>query len=233
MNDLPGHHRIYPGQVLQLPDRGGSRTVARKPSGPALVRTANAAPRPAAPAPTPEAKSTRPAAPASVAKPPVASRPSEPARIDPAAPSVAPLGEDSPWRRIDGGWVIVDSNETIGHFAEWLQVSAAHLRRLNKLPSNRPLRLGQRLRLDFSNVTSNEFLERRIEHHKGIEEDFFRFYQVSGTVDHSLRRGETLWTISRKTYAVPMWLIHRYNPEVDLARLAPGTTLKIPVVAKK
>lgn len=228
MNELSSHHRIYAGQVLQLPERGGSSAPAR--SG--LVRTANAAPR--TPPPAPQApKAAQPAAPAAKERPPVAARSSESMRISPAAPSVAPLGEDSPWRRIDGEWVIVDSSETIGHLADWLQVSPSHLRRLNKLSSKRQLRLGQRLRLDFSRVTPSEFLERRLEHHKGIEEDFFRFYQVSGTVDHTLRRGETLWTISRKTYAVPMWLIHRYNPEVDLARFVPGTTLKIPVVAKK
>jgi hypothetical protein len=31
---------------------------------------------------------------------------------------------------------------------------------------------------------------------------------------------------------VPTWLIHRYNPDVDLAKLTPGTRLAIPVVEK-
>jgi hypothetical protein len=31
-------------------------------------------------------------------------------------------------------------------------------------------------------------------------------------------------------YSVPSWLIRRYNPDLDLRRLAPGTRLVIPVV---
>jgi membrane-bound lytic murein transglycosylase D len=90
--------------------------------------------------------------------------------------------------------------------------------------------MGQRLKLDFSATAPEVFLQRRVEFHKGIEEDFFGTYAVAGTVDHTLRRGESLWVLSHNVYAVPIWLIHRYNPGKDLTQLSPGVTLKIPVV---
>jgi membrane-bound lytic murein transglycosylase D len=90
--------------------------------------------------------------------------------------------------------------------------------------------MGRRLRLDFSRVTPDRFLSRRMEFHKGIEEDFFGSYRVEGTVEHTLRRGESLWELSHRVYSVPSWLIRRYNPDLDLRRLAPGTRLVIPVV---
>ena len=94
----------------------------------------------------------------------------------------------------------------------------------------RDLRIGQRLRLDFSRTDPATFLERRMEYHKGIEEDFFSAYRVTGTIEHELRRGDSLWQLSRKSYRVPSWLIHRYNPTTDLNSLTPGETLVIPVV---
>lgn len=203
LNNLPSRHRIYAGQVLQLPEPGGSRPGRRVE----LVRTAQAAPPPAPkPAPAP-AREVRP--------------------LDGATPP-APA-QDSPYRRVHGDEVIVDADETLGHFAEWLSVPTQRLRDLNGLAYGRPLRMGQRLALDFSRVSPETFIERRMEHHKGIEEDFFGSYRITGTVEHKLRSGESLWDLSHQTYDVPTWLIHRYNPSVDLGHLSPGTSLTIPV----
>ena len=88
----------------------------------------------------------------------------------------------------------------------------------------------QRLRLDLSRVDPATFLERRMEYHKGIEEDFLSAYRVAGTVEHELRRGDSIWQLSHETYRVPSWLIRRYNPSSDLTKLIPGETLQIPVV---
>ena len=198
INNLPSRHRIYPGQVLQLP---GARRKAPRPSG--LVRTAHAAPR---------------------------KREFPKDQIQPAPGRPLPLDDNSPWRRIDGDWIVVDAGETLGHLADWLEVPTARLRQLNRISSRRPLRMGQRIHLDFSATSPQVFLQRRIEFHKGIEEDFFGTYTVTGTVDHALVRGQSLWVLSHDIYSVPIWLIHRYNPTANLTQLSPGMKLKIPVV---
>jgi membrane-bound lytic murein transglycosylase D len=200
-NNLPSRHRIYPGQVLELP---GASAPAR-PRTPSLVARAEAAPKPRPPAPK---------APA--------------AAVSPTRGKPPPLPEDSPWRRVDGDHVLVDAGETLGHYAEWLELPTGRLRQLNRLRPGRPLRIGQRIRLDFKRVPTETFLERRIEYHKGIEEDFFGTYRVTGTVEHRLESGDTLWVLSRSN-GVPIWLIQRYNAHLDLRRPMPGTLLRIPV----
>ena len=223
INNLPSRHRIYPGQVIQLP--GGGKRSAPKPKPMALVRTAQAAPAPAPPEPAPLAVVPAP-------RPqPAAASASRPKRTAPGTGVRPPaLAQDSPWRGVTGNRIIVDADETLGHYAEWLRISAQRLRDLNDLPYGRDLRIGQRLQLDFSRTDPASFLERRMEYHKGIEEDFLTSYRIAGTVDHPLRRGDSLWEISRKTYRVPAWLIRRYNPEADLTRLEPGQILVIPVL---
>ncbi len=250
LNNLPSRHRIHPGQVLQLPDSG---TRTRKKPAPALVSTAHAEP---VPQPEPKAK-PEPEPSIVLAEPKPAPQPgangatpaqagngsAEPpaeiviARADPIARRPAPPGErppalpqDSPWRRVDGDQIIVDADETLGHFADWLNVSTQRLRDLNALSYGRGLRIGQRLKLDFRSVNSTDFLERRMEYHKGIEEDFLTAFRVAGTVEHQLRRGDSIWALSRETYRVPTWLIRRYNPDADLVRLVPGQRLQIPVI---
>ncbi len=308
-NDIGARRPIYPGQVLQIPDRSGRAAPATKPDF-ELIKTAEAAtvavptpetavqiatpraepPAPApAPAPAPEAVA-QPAptaepepAPAPeveevevveevVEPPPVIAEPGpepplaaeeteepapeeeplvaavevvvpQPAQVLDAtavtpeemsalAPEVPGTPDDSPFRRIDKERVIVDADETLGHFAEWLEVTPQRLRNLNKLKPRRQLTAGQKLRLDFSKVSPEEFQQRRLEYHKGIEEDFFGSYRVTTTLEHTLLPGESLWLLSHKKYAVPSWLIRRYNPDLDLAKLVPGTVLVIPIVEK-
>jgi len=318
-NDLRPRQRIYPGQVLQLPDRPGVaprrvvppveivRTAQTEPVPPAVVgrnvkpepdtaltpspatevalatsqsleKTTPepepkpsepepaAAPEPAGIAPTAvesvavaqaeedeaeaeaDASGEEPFAAEEIATPEPALPPAAPPKITRAAPLEVALAEpavtraeeiaaagapdDSPFRRVDSERVIVDDDETLGHFADWLEVSPQRLRNLNRLKPGRPIHVGQTLRLDFSKVTPEVFLERRLEYHKGIEEDFFGAFRVTGTVEHSLRSGDTLWLLSHKLYGVPTWLIHRYNPDVDFTKLVPGVKLQIPVVEK-
>jgi peptidoglycan lytic transglycosylase D len=161
-----------------------------------------------------------------------------PATVALAPPAVTPAqaipaaAEDPAYRRLKKDHVTVDDDETLGHFADWLEVSPQRLRNLNRLKGRQPIHVGQTLRLDFAHVSPEEFQQRRLEYHKGIEEDFFGSYRVTGTVEHSLRSGDTLWVLSHKLYGVPTWLIHRYNPDVDFTRLVPGVKLQIPVVEK-
>ena len=81
-------------------------------------------------------------------------------------------------------------------------------------------------------MSRSVFLERRLEFHKGIEEDFFGTYRVTGTIEHKLKRGESLWILSNRTYNVPSWLIQRYNPDLEASKLTPGEKLTIPVVER-
>jgi membrane-bound lytic murein transglycosylase D len=127
---------------------------------------------------------------------------------------------------------MVDAGETLGHFAEWLEVPTQRLRDLNDISGDRALAIGQRIELDFHRIGPKTFLLRRMEYHKGVEEDFFGSWRVTGTLSHRLRSGESLWLLSKKKYRVPIWLIHRYNPDADLTRLVPGSELQIPVVER-
>jgi membrane-bound lytic murein transglycosylase D len=256
LNNLPGRHRIYPGQVLQLPDGAPTPPPARGIVSTAIAAVPEPEPKPSQPVAEPVAEQPAPTlvaalspaaepAPATtafepgataaevtpVAEPLLAAVQPEP---EPLATAPAPPSPDaaSRFRRVDGTRITVDAGETLGHYAEWLEVSASRLRSLNRLRPGRSLQLGQRLVLDFSRVTPAEFLERRIEYHKGIEEDFFGSFRVTGTVEHRLRSGESIWVLSHRVYSVPTWLIQRYNPDVDLARVTPGTRLVIPVTER-
>lgn len=124
--------------------------------------------------------------------------------------------------------IVVEAGETLGHYADWLEISTSRLRTLNGLRPRAALVIGQRVRLDFSRVARSAFAARRNAHHEAIRADFFARYRVAGTQEHVLRRGDTLWSLSRRHRSVPIWLLREYNPDLDLRELRPGLRIQIP-----
>ncbi|MCZ6875300.1 MAG: LysM peptidoglycan-binding domain-containing protein [bacterium] len=137
------------------------------------------------------------------------------------------------WLRAKDSVIQVIATESWGLYAQWLDISIARLRKLNRMPRRRPLRLGADIRLDFSKVSETEFTRRRLLYHQRIEENFFRAYAVARVLTHTLKRGETLWRLARHDYDVPLWLIQKYNHNLDFHSLMPGTKLRIPQVIER
>ncbi len=130
------------------------------------------------------------------------------------------------------GVIRVEVEETLGHYAEWLKVTAREIRRLNGYRYGRMIHLDQQLIIPLHRVTKEEFEENRFEYHKELAEDFFAAYRVEGVQIYSVKRGDNIWTLSRKEFEVPMWLIRRFNARVDFNTLMPSQKLLIPVTGK-
>jgi membrane-bound lytic murein transglycosylase D len=150
---------------------------------------------------------------------------SSPAVADPLARLDLAVGSDD--------HIVVAADETLGHYADWLQISTSQLRRRNGLRPRAALVIGQRVRLDFSRVSRADFDSRRRAHHIEVRNAFFVRYRVAGTQTHTLRRGDTLWSLSRRHRAVPIWLLREYNPNVDLTALQPGAEIRIPRLERR
>lgn len=121
--------------------------------------------------------------------------------------------------------------ETLGHFADWLEIPTQKLRVLNGLVYGQEIHLGQKIKIIFSNVRKEDFEQRRMEYHRSIEEDFFSSFRVDGVQIHKLKRGENVWYLCNEVYEVPYWLIIKYNPNINFEHLQKGDEIIIPLIA--
>jgi hypothetical protein len=136
---------------------------------------------------------------------------------------------------VDGvqvGFIQVEVEETLGHFADWLEIRTHRLRRLNGFAFGQVLHTHQRIKIPFNKVSRETFEERRFEYHQRIQEDFFVAYQVESLNPYRVKPGDSLWSLAGERFDVPMWLLKRCNPEVDFSALHPNQELRIPVVEK-
>jgi membrane-bound lytic murein transglycosylase D len=214
LNSIKNRNFVYEGQVL------------------ALAATARVAPPAEAQVPV-ETLVPPVTEPVSVAE---ASEPVSEREADEFGPTLVPgiqaaaSADPSDYSVHADGAVLVQAAETLGHYAEWLDVRASQLRRLNRMTMATPVVIGRKVKLDFAKVTPDQFEARRLEYHKQLQETFFAQFRIKGSEMHVIKRGESVWVLAQQRYNIPIWLLRQYNPDVDLGSIKPGTMLTIPTV---
>jgi membrane-bound lytic murein transglycosylase D len=234
-NSITDRNKIVAGQTLLVP---GSETVEAT-----AVLAANTEP--------PVAVAAVALAPA----PPVSESPLEQAEIEAAlTPAVGLNGEPMPEMAEDeaedvnalasaqvelaadpsdysvsaSNQIQVQALETLGHYADWLEIPTQRLRDLNSLKFGAAVVIGQMLELDFSRVDAPTFEQRRAAYQQQRQNEFFSAYQIEDAESHVIKPGESLWVLAERKYKVPVWLLRQYNPDLNLDRVSPGTVVKFP-----
>ena len=124
----------------------------------------------------------------------------------------------------------VATEETLGHYADWLGTSAARLRVINHLTFRKPVLVGHKIKLEFVNVSREDFEEKRREYHRTQEATYFASHRIVGTETYLARRGDSGWTVTQHNPELPLWLLQQYNPELNLAEMRPGTQMVLPKI---
>jgi len=220
-NGLNNRNFIRIGQQLTLPVSGRDAIAVA-----AVQTTAAEPPDPTPTQPTPEAI-------AAVAQDDETADDADEAPVEAdsglLASSQATLAADpSDYSVAADSTIEVQDMETLGHYADWLGIRTQRLRDLNGLPFEQAVVVGQRIRLDFSEVGQAAFETRRMAYQAERQEAFFLAYQIDDIVNHVVSSGESLWLLALRDYDVPVWLLRQYNPDIDLDRVMPGTVVRFP-----
>jgi membrane-bound lytic murein transglycosylase D len=219
LNDLRDPHRIRAGTLLRLPaaadDSPKARPAVLRASEPALVAPA---------APVSPVVERAIAAAADVGPEPVEGDVAGMPRELGADPSDFDIAAD--------GSIEIQPFETLGHYADWLGVPAGHLRQLNGMRQAGALVVGRRLKLDLGRVDRTTFEARRRDYHRVLQDAFFAQYRITGTAEHRVQAGDSLWRLTHRYAQVPIWLMRQYNPDLDFGALRPGAAVLVPVVER-
>jgi membrane-bound lytic murein transglycosylase D len=129
-----------------------------------------------------------------------------------------------------GNRIQVLPEETLGHYADWLEIPTWQLRKLNGLRYHQPIRIGQELRMVFGRVDTETYEQRRLAYHQELQRKFFEKHRIESSKVHTIRRGETLWTMVKRHGDIPLWLLMQYNSGKDLHLLRPGDKLIVPII---
>lgn len=128
------------------------------------------------------------------------------------------------------GTIEVQPDESIGLLADWLKVTPRSIRVTNNLSSNGDIHPGQKIELDFINTKISTFEENRFDFHQELQEDFFNSYQIVGFTSYQVKNGDTIWEICRKKFDLPLWLLKKYNEQLNYTHLELSSKLQVPIL---
>ncbi len=123
----------------------------------------------------------------------------------------------------------IETEETLGHYAEWADVDINRIRMLNRLGANQPIRILQVIKIPLDDNKLQDFNLKRVQYHMSIQEDFYSNYKLEGIDDYYVRRGDTIDVIIQKN-GTPFWLLRKHQPENFSSNLSVGQLIKIPRV---
>jgi membrane-bound lytic murein transglycosylase D len=211
INSISDPHKIYPGQRLALRsvDQPTVQTVAF----------------------TAAADNTVPAESAEESADAVAVEPliDAVASIEQAGRELAADPSDYGVRLSDNS-IEIQATETLGHYADWLGVNSADIRRWNNLTARQQVVMGKRLILNFSSRNVQEFELKRRQYHIAQQENFFRNYRIQDLDQYTIAANDNISTLARQKYSVPLWLLRQYNPDMDFSTLKIGQKVVFPVL---
>jgi membrane-bound lytic murein transglycosylase D len=171
-----------------------------------------------------------------VGRPATHAEPVTAAQADALGPSLGPAietpqsADPMDYSIAANGTIAVAAEETLGHYAEWLGTSAARLRQINKMKFGKPVLIGRRIKLEFDKISQDDFEQQRREYHRVLQASYFAAHRIVGTETYTVRRGDSLWTVTQRSGQLPVWLIQQYNPDVDIGEMRAGVEIVVPKV---
>ena len=125
--------------------------------------------------------------------------------------------------------VRVEPEETLGYYADWAGLgSSAVLRRDNNLGGDSVLHIGRRIDLPLTDANQvARFEERRREFHQTLSDGLKANYAVAEIVEYKVRSGDTPADLARER-EFPLWLLYRLNPQLHDGSLQVGQILRLP-----
>jgi membrane-bound lytic murein transglycosylase D len=228
-NGWTGSRAVKRGEIVRipLPATRAASPAASAPAAPSAETVAGAVVAAGAveatpPPPAPSPPTTQP-------REPVSERQAETAAILPVG---TPTGntDSTDYSVRKDQTVIVQPEETLGHYAGWAGVPAARLRSLNRMRKGAGVGLGHKIKLDLSRVSAVQFETARREYHRRLQDAFFATHRIAGTENYVVKRGESLWTIAGQRADMPVWLVTQYNPDIDFSEVRPGSAIALPRV---
>lgn len=126
--------------------------------------------------------------------------------------------------------ITVQPEESLSLYAYWLKIPENKLRKVNNLNKLSQIHPGQQLTVLYDSVSAAAFAEQRAEFLHENEMDFFAAYEVVKFQPYQVVNGDTLWDLCNNEFNIPLWLLKKYNTELQYAALHKGQQLTVPVI---
>ncbi len=126
----------------------------------------------------------------------------------------------------------VRRGESLAHFARWAELPVETVAEASGVSLSAALQVGEAVVIPGDGAVRGKVEQARQRHHQVRAKAYLSTRGGAvGTAFHTVRTGETGWSVATRELGLPVWLVEAYNPAVNLDRLRPGEQLLYPVVS--
>jgi len=140
----------------------------------------------------------------------------EPAEVAAAEIVEAPAPvEPAPEPQLSTSWT-VRRGESIAHFARWAELPVETIAEASDRSLGQALQVGDTLVVPGDGDIRAKVEQARQRHHQIRAEAYLATRGGSvGTAFHTVRTGETGWSVATRELGLPVWLVEAYNPAME------------------
>lgn len=131
------------------------------------------------------------------------------------------------------GTILVHPDETLPLIAHWLKLDESSLRQLNNLQMTDTIQPGQQLKVLYPQTSAAQLADLRSDFAREVEADFFAAYQVVDQFTYHVQQGDTIWSLCNRKFHIPLWLLKKYNENMDYSTIRQFQKLLIPIVRER
>ena len=128
------------------------------------------------------------------------------------------------------GNIEAQASETISRLANWLDIRAWDIRRLNNMNYRDQIFIGKKVLLDFNQISIADFEISRRDYHANLQRDFFDTHQIKGSEEYEIKLNDNIDRLAQNTYSAPLWLVRQYNPDLNFNRIRVGQKITFPLI---
>jgi membrane-bound lytic murein transglycosylase D len=128
------------------------------------------------------------------------------------------------------GNIEAQASETISLLANWLDIRAWDIRRLNNMNYRDQIFIGKKVLLDFNQISITDFEISRRDYHANLQRDFFDTHQIKGSEEYEIKLNDNIDRLAQNTYSAPLWLVRQYNPDLNFNRVRVGQKISFPLL---
>jgi len=157
----------------------------------------------------------------------------EVAVVEDTAPAVDVALEEPAQLPVSGRYAL-RRGETLAHFARWAELPLEAVAASSDIPlDGRTLTVGTEVVVPLGSAEHGAEVERARDVHHQLRADGYLASRGGSlrSEEHTVRSGETAWSIARDHGNLPVWLVESMNPSVNVDDLRPGHRLVLPVIA--
>ena len=127
----------------------------------------------------------------------------------------------------------VKRGENLRLYSEWSAISVDDLKEQNGIQKKHGLKIGQAFEIRLDPKGYRAFTEARATHFEDQEKRFFAKFVVTRLAPYTIKRGDNVWKIARKYDRVPVWVLEKFNSNLNMGKLKVGEVILVPILAEQ